>query len=149
MLAQSNLQIVALETCISWQDLFAINSCPLRREATQHFFISVSSQHCQVSLVAVAHTKYRRGWCNRPYPVSIHSVIVLALILPPCVRALFRSARGTSTDSGSSDDNSGIVIGLSLALGLTLVVIGALAVWKFKVRKNARRLMEDMGDGDL
>ncbi|CAM9181705.1 unnamed protein product [Hapterophycus canaliculatus] len=54
-----------------------------------------------------------------------------------------------SRSSGSSDDNSGIVIGLSLALGLTLVVIGALAVWKFKVRKNARRLMEDMGDGDL
>lgn len=49
----------------------------------------------------------------------------------------------------ASDDNQGIVIGLSLALGLTLVVIGALAVWKFKVRKNARRLMEDMGEGDL
>ncbi|CAN0394289.1 unnamed protein product [Pylaiella littoralis] len=52
------------------------------------------------------------------------------------------------TDSSSSD-NQGIVIGLSLALGLTLVVIGGLAVWKVKVRKNARRLMEDMGDGDL
>lgn len=52
------------------------------------------------------------------------------------------------TDTGSSD-NQGIVVGLSLALGLTLVVIGGLAVWKFKVRKNARRLMEDMGEGDL
>ena len=51
-------------------------------------------------------------------------------------------------DDGSSD-NQGIVIGLSLALGLTLVVIGALAVWKFRVRKNARRLMEDMGESDL
>lgn len=60
---------------------------------------------------------------------------------------LFRAnERGISS---SSDDNQGIVIGLSLALGLTLVVIGALAVWKFRVRKNARRLMEDMGEGDL
>eukprot|EP00752_Nemacystus_decipiens_P011906 g10557.t1 len=57
-------------------------------------------------------------------------------------------ATDRSVDSGS-DDNQGIVIGLSLALGLTLVVIGALAVWKFRVRKNARRLMEDMGEGDL
>eukprot|EP00903_Cladosiphon_okamuranus_P014004 g13023.t1 len=60
----------------------------------------------------------------------------------------FVDATEKSTGS-SSDDNQGIVIGLSLALGLTLVVIGALAVWKFRVRKNARRLMEDMGDGDL
>lgn len=60
---------------------------------------------------------------------------------------LFRTSdRGVDS---SSDGNTGIVVGLSLALGLTLVVIGALAVWKFKVRKNARRLMEDMGDGDL
>lgn len=58
------------------------------------------------------------------------------------------SATDRSIDT-ASDDNQGIVIGLSLALGLTLVVIGALAVWKFKVRKNARRLMEDMGEGDL
>ncbi|CAN0357500.1 unnamed protein product [Ectocarpus sp. 12 AP-2014] len=54
-----------------------------------------------------------------------------------------------SIDGDSSSDNQGIVIGLSLALGVTLVVIGALAVWKFRVRKNARRLMEDMGEGDL
>ena len=57
-------------------------------------------------------------------------------------------ANSRSVDDGSSD-NQGIVIGLSLALGLTLVVIGALAVWKFRVRKNARRLMEDMGESDL
>lgn len=57
---------------------------------------------------------------------------------------------GTDRDiSSGSDSSDGIVIGLSLALGLTLVVIGALAVWKFRVRKNARRLMEDMGEGDL
>lgn len=54
-----------------------------------------------------------------------------------------------SVDSGDSSSSDGLVIGLSLALGFTLVVIGALAVYKFRVRKNARRLMEDMGDGDL
>ncbi|CAM9804479.1 unnamed protein product [Scytosiphon promiscuus] len=59
------------------------------------------------------------------------------------------SAEQNSSDSGSSSDSSGIVIGLSLALGLTLVVIGALAAYKFRARKSARRLMEDMGDGDL
>lgn len=52
-------------------------------------------------------------------------------------------------DTDSSDQNQNVIIGLSFALGLTLVVIGALAVYKFRVRKNARRLMEDMGDGDL
>lgn len=51
--------------------------------------------------------------------------------------------------SSSDDSNQSVIIGLSLALGLTLVVIGALAVYKIRVRKNARRLMEDMGDGDL
>ena len=56
---------------------------------------------------------------------------------------------GDRTVDSGSDSSEGIVIGLSLALGLTLVVIGALAVWKFRVRKNARRLMEDMGEGDL
>ena len=65
----------------------------------------------------------------------------------------FYSNTGDDTDdssaSRSSDSNEGIVIGLSLALGLTLVVIGALAVWKIRVRRNARRLMDDMGDGDL
>lgn len=60
----------------------------------------------------------------------------------------FFSGTDRDIDSGS-DSSEGIVIGLSLALGLTLVVIGALAVWKFRVRKNARRLMEDMGEGDL
>ncbi|CAM9104670.1 unnamed protein product [Laminaria digitata] len=60
----------------------------------------------------------------------------------------FLSGADSGIGSGS-DSSDGIVIGLSLALGLTLVVIGALAVWKFRVRKNARRLMEDMGEGDL
>eukprot|EP00752_Nemacystus_decipiens_P002934 g2729.t1 len=49
-------------------------------------------------------------------------------------------------DSGSSGDNSGTILFLSLALGGTLVVIGALAVWKIRVRKQARRLMDDMDD---
>lgn len=84
-------------------------------------------------------------------PVSLNLLCDAFRCLP--VRQLYAlfgsngSSRGA--DSGSSDGNDGIVIGLSLALGLTLVVIGALAVWKFRVRKNARRLMEDMGDGDL
>lgn len=52
-----------------------------------------------------------------------------------------------AADSGSSGGSSqGTVVFLSLALGFTLVVIGALAVWKVRVRKNARRLMDDMDD---
>lgn len=57
-------------------------------------------------------------------------------------------ARGNAgaAESGSSGDSQSTVVGLSLALGFTLVVIGALAVWKFRVRKQARRLMDDMDD---
>ena len=73
------------------------------------------------------------------------------MLSPPLV-CLFSCFVISGSDRGGgsgSDSSDGIVIGLSLALGLTLVVIGALAVWKFRVRKNARRLMEDMGEGDL
>ncbi|CAM9727199.1 unnamed protein product [Sphacelaria rigidula] len=53
-----------------------------------------------------------------------------------------------SVDSDSSGNQS-VIIGLSIALGVTLAVIAGLAAYKFRVKKNARRLMEDMGDGDL
>lgn len=59
------------------------------------------------------------------------------------------SAEDRGIDTGTDDSSEGLVIGLSVALGLTLVVIGALAAYKIRVRKNARRLMEDMGEQDI
>jgi len=81
---------------------------------------------------------------NETLPTTLYK---LTAVLPGLSPYFSVNSRDIGGDSGS--DNQGIVIGLSLALGLTLVVIGALAVWKFRVRKNARRLMEDMGEGDL
>lgn len=53
------------------------------------------------------------------------------------------------SDDGVDSTSQALIIGLSVALGCTLVVTAALAAYKISARRNARRLMEEMRDSDL
>ena len=76
--------------------------------------------------------------------------VALWYMLLPCHPVtLYCSATAERSVDSNSSGNQGVIIGLSIALGVTLAVIAGLAAYKFRVKKNARRLMEDMGDGDL
>ena len=73
------------------------------------------------------------------------SFVLSCLVVSPAAVRESDAERDASAASSAGDDD-GTVIGLSFALGLTLVIIGALAVWKIRVRNNSRRLMDDMED---
>lgn len=74
---------------------------------------------------------------------------MLIVWMLPYAATLYCSASTERSVDSDSSGNQSVIIGLSIALGVTLAVIAGLAAYKFRVKKNARRLMEDMGDGDL